>query len=165
MTLCTELSPLHIFHPGCSLLVFFVRMESSGDGISVVLGQRGKLLVWDATCSDTFAPSYIATAASGAGLVAAAADGRKTVKYSNLAQTHHFVPIAIVTSGMFGPATAVFIKELGHRLRWVTGDDLSHHHLVQRLSVAIRGNCASVLGSARSGDAPLNFFIFVFLTA
>ena len=47
------------------------------------------------------------------------------VKYSNLEQTHHFVPIAIETSGVFGPATAVFIKELGHRLRRVTGDDLS----------------------------------------
>ena len=58
------------------------------------------------------------------------------VKYSNLAK----------------------IKELGHRLRWVTGDDLSHHHLVQRLSVAIqRGNCASVLGSSRSFDAPCLF--------
>ena len=77
------------------------------------------------------------------------------MKYSNLAQTHHFVQIAIETSGVFGPATAVFIKELGHQLRRVTGDDISHHHLVQRLSIAIqKGVCASVLGSARSGDAP-----------
>ena len=35
------------------------------DGISVVRWQRGKLLVWDATCSDTFTPSYVASAASG----------------------------------------------------------------------------------------------------
>ena len=80
------------------------------------------------------------------------------MKYSDLAQTHHFVPIAIETSGVFGPATAVFTKELGHQLRWVTGDDLSHHHLVQQLSMAIqRRNCASVLGSARSGDVPCLF--------
>ena len=36
------------------------------DGISVVPWQRGKLLVWDTTCLDTFAPSYVASAASGA---------------------------------------------------------------------------------------------------
>ena len=107
------------------------------DGISVVPWQRGKLLVWDATCSDTFAPSYIAR--SGAGLVAAEVEGRKRVRYSNLAQTHHFVPIAIETSGVFGPATAVFIKELGHRLRRVTGDDLSHHHLVHGCLWPYRG--------------------------
>ena len=54
------------------------------------------------------------------------------------------MPIAIETSGVFGSATAVFIKELGHRLRRVTGDDLSHHHLVQHLSVAVqRGNCVT----------------------
>ena len=47
------------------------------DGISVVPWQRGKLLIWDATCSDTFALSYVASTASGAGLVAAAAEGRK----------------------------------------------------------------------------------------
>ena len=33
------------------------------DGISVVRWQRGKLLVWDTTCSDTFAPSYVASGA------------------------------------------------------------------------------------------------------
>ena len=83
------------------------------------------------------------------------------MQYSNSAQTHHFMPIAIETSGVFGPATAVFIKELGHRLRWVTGDDLSHHHLVQRLSVAVqRGK-----ERRRSMSFCLICFIFVFLTA
>ena len=53
-------------------------------------------------------------------------------------------------------ATKAFVKELGHRLRQVTGDEMSHHHLVQRLSVAIqRGNCASVLGTCRSNTPSL----------
>ena len=51
-----------------------------------------------------------------------------------------------------------FFHLLGHRLRRVTGDDLSRHHLVQRLSMAVqRGNYASVLGSARSFDASCLF--------
>ena len=48
----------------------------------------------------------------------------------------------------FGPETEAFIKELGRRLRQVTGDERSHQHLVQRLSIALqRGNAASVLGT------------------
>ena len=47
----------------------------------------------------------------------------------------------------------------------MTDDDLSHHRLVQWLSVAVqRGNCASVLGSARSGDVPCLFaYLFYFI--
>ena len=56
------------------------------DGISVIPWQRSKLLVCNTTCSDT---------TSGTGLVAAVAEGRKKVKYSNLAQTQQIVPIAI----------------------------------------------------------------------
>ena len=44
------------------------------DGITLVPWKRGKLLVWDATCSDTFAPSYVEDAARGPGIVAAAAE-------------------------------------------------------------------------------------------
>jgi len=54
------------------------RLEPSGlyrvdgkrpDGITVVPWSCGKLLVWDATCPDTFAPSYLSNAASEAGAV------------------------------------------------------------------------------------------------
>ena len=55
---------------------------------------------------------------------------------------------------MPGPETASFLKELSGRLRQVSGDEDSHHHLLQRLSVAVqRGNAASVLGSAGSLDS------------
>ena len=118
------------------------------DGITLVPWKRGKLLVWDATCSDTFAPSYVEDAARGPGIVAAAAESRKKTKYSNLLSSHVFTPVAIETSGVFGPETEAFIKELGRRLRQVTGDERSHQHLVQRLSIALqRGNAASVLGT------------------
>ena len=39
------------------------------------------LLVWDVTCTDTFAPSFLASAASEAGAVAALAEKRKKAKY------------------------------------------------------------------------------------
>ena len=46
------------------------------------------MLVWGATCPDTFAPSYLAKATSGPGLVAASAEDRKRSKYSFLVRAH-----------------------------------------------------------------------------
>jgi hypothetical protein len=66
------------------------RLEPSGlfrsdgkrpDGVTIVPWQCGKLLVWDATCPDTYAPSYSAFAAAEAGAVANQAEHKKCVKY------------------------------------------------------------------------------------
>ena len=66
------------------------RLEPSGlycsdgkrpDGITVMPWKDGKLLMWDATCPDTFASSYVALATSEAGAVAAHAEVRKCDKY------------------------------------------------------------------------------------
>ena len=133
------------------------RLEPSGlyrtdgkrpDGITVVPWKSGKLLVWDVTCPDTFAPSYSSIATREAAAVAAMAKERKAVKYVSLSSTYTFTPVVIETSGVFGPRTATFLKDLGHRLAQVTGDKKSTTYLLQRLSVAVqRGNVASVLGT------------------
>ena len=117
-------------------------------GITVVPWERGKLLVWDATCSDTFAPSYSSNAASEVGAVAAMAEERKKAKYEHLDASHSFVPVAVETAGVFGPLTRAFLKDLGRRIALVTGEEKSYSYLVQRVSVAIqRGNAASVVGT------------------
>ena len=85
--------------------------------------RNGKLLVWDATSPDTFAPSYVSRATSEAGAVAAQAEDRKRTKYTCLEPTYTFTPIAIETSGVFGPLTLQFLKDLGNRLRQATGDE------------------------------------------
>ena len=54
------------------------------DGISVVPWQSGKLLVSDATCSDTFAHLYVTILQVLLDWLAVA-EGRKRMKYSNLA--------------------------------------------------------------------------------
>ena len=104
------------------------RLEPSGlyhsdrkcpDGIPMVPWWKGKLLVWDAMCPDTYAPSYSALATSEAGAVAAQAQVGKCVKYSHLDTSHEFVLVTIET---LGPLTRSFLKELGHCLRWVMGD-------------------------------------------
>ena len=108
------------------------------NGVTTVPAWKcGKLLVWDATCPDTFAPSYVSQATTAAGEVATHAEERKCAKYSSLPVTHDFIPVAIETSGVMGPQSLHFLRELGRRVRRQTGDPLNASHLFQRLSTAI----------------------------
>ena len=119
----------------------------------------GKLLVWDVTCTDTFAPLYTSIASSKPGAVAAQAEERKCSKYSHLSSNHIFTPVSIETSGSLGPKTRDFFKELDYRLRQATGEINSSSYLLQRLSIAVqRGNMASVMGSI-GHSADMDFFV------
>ena len=82
MTSCTE---------DCHLPTFLHRFEPVGiscstekrpDEVSLVPWKMGRL--WDATCSNTYAPSYITSAASEAGVVVSQAEERKIWKYNHL---------------------------------------------------------------------------------
>ena len=128
------------------------------DGVTLVPWECGKSLIWDATCPDTFAPSYTSLATSEAGAVAAAAEERKKSKYSHLTSCYTFKPVSIETAGVFGPETGAFLTELGNRIRRVSGEVKAKSYLFQRLSVAIqRGNAASVIGTM-SSSSELEFF-------
>ena len=106
------------------------------------------MLVRDATCPDTFAPSHIPAAVRGAGAVAAQAEQVKVSKYAHLDTSHHFVPFVVETSGVLGKAAEEFTQELARRIYKATGEPRSRQFLLQRLSVAVqRGNAAAVLGS------------------
>ena len=103
--------------------------------------------MWDATCPDTLAPSYLSIATAEAGAVAKEAEHRKQAKYSHLEDSHYFVPIAIEPLGAMGHKARSFLKELARRIHLAIEDNQAHHHLIQHLSVAVqRGNVAAVLG-------------------
>ena len=87
-------------------------------------------LVCDVTTPDTFAPPYIVSATSEAGAVAAQAEERKKAKYISLAAPYSFCLIAIETSGVLGPQTAILIRDLGSRLREITGENKAHVYLL-----------------------------------
>ena len=126
------------------------------DGAIVMACKNGRVLVWDTTCPGTFAPSHLQLATREAGAVADQAERRKTAKYIKLAAAHHFVPVAIESTGVFRPQAHAFFRELGHRIREETGEPLSLHYLHQRIAVAIRrGNTAAVLGTSPPGDTDL----------
>ena len=69
------------------------------DGAMMIPWTRGKPLAWDVTIPDTFANSYIGEISTRATAAADRAAENKTTKYTDLAKTHHFVPIAIETGG------------------------------------------------------------------
>ena len=62
----------------------------------------GKFIVWDAISPDTFALSHLANITSHAGAVTAVAEEQKEAKYISL------VPVAIESTGIFGPGTLNF---------------------------------------------------------
>ena len=72
-------------------------------------------------------------ATSGAGKVAELAEVKKDQKYSLLGTTYLFTPVAIETSGAIGPRSRVFLRELGRRVRWESGEPRATSYLLQRL--------------------------------
>ena len=123
------------YHLGSSRQASIDQMANKRqDGITVVPWMNGQLLVWDATCPDTFAPSYVSNATRKAGAVAALAVERKHMKYSQLDSSHQFEPVAIETTGVIGERSRKFLVELGRRIRRVSGEVNSTAFLLQRLS-------------------------------
>ncbi|KAF0300891.1 Ubiquitin carboxyl-terminal hydrolase 38 [Amphibalanus amphitrite] len=119
------------------------------DGITVFPFREGKCLTWDATCVDTFADHIAVESALKPGAAARQAEERKRQRYADLARRYSFVPVALETTGVYGPAAAAFVQDLGRRLATCTGERRETEWLRQRLSVAIaRGNAASVLATA-----------------
>ena len=131
------------------------------DGISLLPWKEGKCLIWDVTCPDSFAPSHLASSASGAGVVAKQAENVKNSKYSALRPRFHFVPLEIETTGVFGPEAYVFLRDLGKRLMLATAEPEAYNHLLHRISVAIqRANCAAILGYLKINSEDLNCILF-----
>ena len=118
------------------------------DGLTLIPWQGGKTVIWDSTVIDTLAESYLATSAMTPGGTAEIAATRKDTKYSALATTHMFVPVAVESLGPICAKATNFLCDLGSRLTAATGDPRETAFLFQRLSVTIqRFNIVCVLGS------------------
>lgn len=129
--------------PGCS--------RSDGkqpDGLTLVPWANGKSLLWDYTCADTFARSYVGRTSRDPGYAAKQAEDEKYRNYTNLMDQFIFVPVASETSGIFGKIGLQLLKKIGSKIKTVTQEKKATSYLIQRISVAIqRGNVASILGT------------------
>lgn len=124
------------------------------DGISLIPWTRGKTLVWDATCTDTFAPSNLKYSTRMAGRAAEEKAKRKEKKYRTLIErNYHFVPFSVETMGPWSDDATKFFDELGNMIALKTEDPRSKVFLKQRISMAIqKGNAAAVMGSFEPSD-------------
>ena len=115
------------------------------DGITIFPFKRGKPLVWDATCSDTFADSNLLDSLTDTGAASRRAEIRKLEKYRDLSERFLFEPFAFETSGVLGPRTLRTVLEIGRLLTKATGDPRESSWLVQRFSLAlVRGNATCI---------------------
>ena len=121
--------------------------------------RNGRCPIWDVTCPDTLAASFLDKAVSGPGVVATEAETRKKHKYSTVDDSVFiFQPIAIETSVLFGENAIDFFNDLGNQMRTVSQDARAGMFLKQRLSVAMqRGNAACILGTIADDDFSAEF--------
>ena len=81
------------------------------EGLTITPWSNGHPLVWDVTCWDTFAPSYIVYSATGAGVLVDVAGHRKKVTYEEISQSHIFELLAFETSGSMGKDSVTFLHQ------------------------------------------------------
>lgn len=118
------------------------------DGLTLIPWKRGKPLVWDFTCADTFCKSYLKSTSKHRGGAANTRETRKKSKYASLEDRFCFVPIAIETMGSWGTDGRKLVENIGNKLMEATGETRSKSFLYQRISIAIqRGNSAAILGT------------------
>jgi hypothetical protein len=118
------------------------------DGATLIPWARGKPMVWDVTVPDTFADSHLRSTATAPGAAANQAASNKTAKYSELANTHIFFPVAIETGGTWNNLAIELVQEVGRRVTVITQESRETVFLFQRMSMALqRGNAVSFQGT------------------
>ena len=119
------------------------------DGMSLITWSRGQTLIWDATCTDTLAPSNIKFSSKEAGKAAEEKAKRKIHKYKSLIeQNYKFIPFAVETMGPWCYEAKKFVDELSKMITIKTNEPRTKSFLKQRISIAIqKGNAASVMGT------------------
>lgn len=122
------------------------------DGLTLIPWERGRCLIWDATCVSTFAASHLQRSSRTPGAAAEWAAAQKHVKYAPLEGTYLFVPLAVEVTGVMCKEAKDFVRLLGRRLNENVGDRRSGWFLMQHISLAVQlGNASSVLGTFASG--------------
>ena len=115
------------------------------DGITLFSWKHGMQLVWDVTCPDTFAPSYLQLTSKAAGKAAEKAERKKIQKYQELANKYIVMPVALETLGAWGKNSLKFIQEIGERMTMANGDKEETYKLLQNISMETqRGNIGTV---------------------
>lgn len=131
------------------------------DGITYTAWEKGRALVWDATCADSLAASNMIGRSKKPGMASVKAAVRKHTKYSKLKQSYHFVAFAVESMGPWSKEAVDLLNKIGSNLIRITGEPKSRHYLFQRVSLAIQhGNAMCVISSIPK-SVPLEEVYFV----
>ena len=110
-------------------------------------------MVWEFTCVNTIAESYLKETSIHPCAAAEKAEKLKKAKYKQLERDYYLVPIAVETFGGWGAEGAALIKSISKIIQEKTGEKRSTFFLFQSISLAVQqGNATSVLGTARPGE-------------
>jgi len=124
------------------------------DGVTLLPWQRGKCLVWDATCTDTFAQSYLPLTSIRPGAAAELAEERKHKKYGFLKDQYILKTVATETTGVLGKEALQLLNSIGKKISDVSGERRATNYLFQRISLALqRSNSICVLGTLPVGKS------------
>ena len=88
--------------------------------------------------ADTLSASHLPSTSRLGGGAAESAGDKKEAKYTDLAKTYTFMPIAFETLGPINSKALSFLGVLGRRITTVTEDSREGAFLLQRLSAAIQ---------------------------
>ncbi len=140
--------------PACLEPIGLARADGKRvDGMTMIPWSKGEHLIWDATCTDTLAPSYVKTSSLHVRKIANIAANKKTLKYKDIIERGYiFVPFAVETLGPLCDEALSFIKVLGKKLIDATGEKKARYFLLQKIGLAIqRGNACSIMGTLDMG--------------
>jgi hypothetical protein len=86
------------------------------DGVTLMPWSKGKYLLWDCTCSDTLAKSYISSTSRSAVAAVLSLEKRQQKNYEGVPNLYKFVPFAVEPLGPFGEEALDLVKVVGRRL-------------------------------------------------
>ena len=118
------------------------------DGCTLIPWRSSKALTWGVTVACTVADSYIHDSSRTPGAVTELAATRKEVKYSMLAGTRIFRPVAFESHGPQNASAISVIKELGRKISQRSGNARETQFLFQRLSVILQRFNAVLFGES-----------------
>lgn len=117
------------------------------DGITYTAWEKGRALVWDATCSDSLAKSNM-IGRKQPGMASEKAVIRKHSKYMKIKQNYNFVAVAVESLGPWSKEALNLLNKIGSNLIRISGEPKAKHYLFQRISLAIqRGNAICIMSS------------------
>jgi hypothetical protein len=91
--------------------------------MSFVPWKDGKALLWDVTCRDTLAATYIPLTSKKAGDAARLGEDTKKIKYKGLFSRFCFLPFSVETLGPWGADAKNVITLLGKKISSMSNDN------------------------------------------